>query len=84
VGKVRDWKYYLAKTWMTTLYFLLGIGAIIMWIYLVATDPTLRMVAAIVLGIAVFITLLNLLFKLTEWSENILEDRKSSAVNKRN
>lgn len=78
---MRDWKYYVAKTWMNTVYAFLalaGVGAIGLWLWLMVTDPTLRLVAAIVIFIAILITILNLLFKLTEWSENILEKDKNA------
>lgn len=79
---MRDWRYYAAKSWMNAVYAFLaltGVGAVGLWIWLMVTDPILRMVATIVLFIAIIITILNLLFKLTQWAEDILEkDRNGS------
>lgn len=77
---MRDWRYYAAKSWMNMVYSFLaltGVGAIGLWIWLMVTDPTLRMVATIVLFIAIITTILNLLFKLTQWAEDILEKDKN-------
>ena len=78
---MRDWRYYAAKSWMNTVYaflILAGVGAVGLWIWLMVTDPTLRMVATIFLFIAIIITILNLLFKLTQWSEDILEKDRNA------
>jgi hypothetical protein len=77
---MRDWRYYVAKTWMTTLYTLLVtafLGLFGFWLYWTIMDPGLRAVAIAFILIAFIWASLALLFKLTRWSEKIIERDKN-------
>jgi uncharacterized membrane protein YoaK (UPF0700 family) len=76
---MRDWKYYLARSWRNTLYVLAAFAvgaslAVIVW--LVVTDETFRLFTAVFLGVIIFAALIQALVKLTHWADKVLERDK--------
>jgi len=76
---VRDWKYYLARSWMTTLYVVLGatlVALLSVMVWAAVTDPTVGRVFLVILGMILMVTVFSLLVRLTKWADDVLERSK--------
>ena len=76
---MRDWKYYLARSWMTTLYVVLGatlVALLSVMVWAAVTDPTVGRVFLVILGMILMVTVFSLLVRLTKWADDVLERSK--------
>ena len=76
---MRDWKYYVARSWVNTLYvlaaFALGSGlAFLVW-GVINIEP-MRLFVVLFLGGLIFTALIQALIKLTHWADKVLERNK--------
>jgi hypothetical protein len=76
---MRDWKYYVARSWVNTLYVLLAFagGAILaLFVWGAIHDATVRLFVLLFLGGLIFTALIQALIKLTHWADKVLERDK--------
>jgi uncharacterized membrane protein YhdT len=76
---MRDWKYYLARSWRNTLYVLaaFAVGASLAFlVWGVINIEPMRLFVALFLGGLIFIALIQALIKLTHWADKVLERDK--------